>query len=317
MLAGVDIICFAASYTVALILEISRLAFRSGIRGAVMLGFAGAGLVAHSAYLYYRAVQATGAPLSSESDWYIIAAWVLVVVYLYLVHYHPKTAFGCFLLPLALVLIAAGCFLANPEPLDRVPASRIWGIIHGLSILLATVSVLIGFVAGVMYLEQTRRLKLKRPPKRGLRLPSLEWLARTNSRAIVISVIMMGVELASGMILNRINYSRQLARLPWNDPLVLSTQIMFVWLLLSAVLGAVYKPARHGRKVAYLTLVSFVFLVFALGAGLLLDTSHWGPKQDPPPEETPASRSVGHAPDTACCTRPGAYRRLPPPGGSA
>src|SRR4030042_325751 len=106
MLSGVSILCFAASYCVALVLEISRLLFRSGVRGAVMLAFAGAGLVAHSAYLYYRAVNTAGSPLSSEHDWYLVAAWVLVVVYLYLVYYHPQNAFGVFLLPLVLGLIA-------------------------------------------------------------------------------------------------------------------------------------------------------------------------------------------------------------------
>ena len=69
MLERIEVICFAASYTVALVLEISRLLFRSGVRGTVMLGFAGAGLVAHSVYLYYRlhyrALSANGSPLSS------------------------------------------------------------------------------------------------------------------------------------------------------------------------------------------------------------------------------------------------------------
>ena len=57
MLSGVGIICFASSYAVAWALEISRLLFRSGVRGVVMLGFAGTGLVAHSAFLYYQAVK--------------------------------------------------------------------------------------------------------------------------------------------------------------------------------------------------------------------------------------------------------------------
>ena len=46
MLLRVTITCFAASYLVALILEVTRLLFRSGIRGATLLIFAGAGLFA-------------------------------------------------------------------------------------------------------------------------------------------------------------------------------------------------------------------------------------------------------------------------------
>ena len=139
-------------------LEISRLLFRSGVRGAIMLGFAAAGLVAHTAFLYYRAVKAVhgevAAPLSSEHDWFLVAAWALVVVYLYLAVLRPKVPFGLFLLPLALGLIGAATFWATTEPLAREPASKIWGAIHGVSIVLAVVSVLVGFMAGLMYLGQ-------------------------------------------------------------------------------------------------------------------------------------------------------------------
>jgi len=184
--------------------------------------------------------------------------------------------FGLFLLPLALALIGAGTFLATTEPLAREPASKIWGAIHGVSIVLAAVSVLIGFVAGLMYLGQSRRLKHKRLPAGRLRLPSLEWLERTNSRAIVASLAMLGIGVLSGMVLNLVNRGDDAARLGWSDPVVLSTWLMFFWLLASVVAIAVYRPARQGRKVAYLTVASFVFLVIMLAAGLLMDSRHWG-----------------------------------------
>jgi ABC-type uncharacterized transport system permease subunit len=278
MLSGVSILCFAASYAVALVLELSRLLFRSGIRGAAMLGFAGAGLLAHSAFLYYRAREATAAgssPLCCEKDWYLLAAWALVATYLFLVYYHPRVPFGLFLLPLALVLIAVAAWAADAQPFTRGQASRTWGITHGVSIVLAAVAVLIGFTAGLMYLWQAWRLKQKRPPWGGLRLPSLEWLQRTNSRALVVSVVMLGIGVVSGLILNLIPGRENREPLPWHDPVVLSTQVMFAWLLLALVLGAVYKPARQGRKVAYFTVVSFVLLVLALGAGLLTESRHW------------------------------------------
>jgi ABC-type uncharacterized transport system permease subunit len=171
MLSGVTILCFAASYVIVLALEVSRLVFRSGIRGAAMIAWAAAGLLAHSAFLYYRAVSTAGPPLSSNRDWYLLAAWTLVVVYLYLLSFHPKTHFGLFLLPLVLGLIATAAWLPA-RPFEREPASKAWGIVHGMSILLATVSVLVGFAAGLMYLYQARRLKSKRPPLAGLRLPA-------------------------------------------------------------------------------------------------------------------------------------------------
>ena len=289
MLSGVSIICFAASYGVTLALEITRLLFRSGLRGAIMLGFAGAGLVAHTAYLYYRAIHATGSPLSSSQDWCLVAAWVLVATYLYLTYYHPGTAFGLFILPLVLGLIATGTYLADPQPFPREPASRVWGMIHAASILLGMVAVLVGFATGLMYLGQAYRLKHKLPPRRGLRLPSLEWLGRANSRAIGIAALMLGAGILFGAILNLINYGPQTERLPWHDPVVLSTLVMFAWLVLCAGIGLFYRPAREGHRVALLTLISFLFLAVALALVLFGSTQHGGPR----PSERSGSRGRG------------------------
>ncbi len=142
--------------------------------------------------------------------------------------------------------------------------------------MLATVAVLVGFVAGLMYLGQVRHLKRKIVSTRGLRLPSLEWLQWANFRALVVAVLMLAVGILSGLVLNRINADDEAGRLAWNDPVVMSTWLMFFWLLAAVVLGALYRPARGGRKVAYLTLVSFVFLAIMLAAGLLMQSGHWG-----------------------------------------
>jgi ABC-type uncharacterized transport system permease subunit len=273
MLHGVGIVCFAGSYAVALVLELSRLVFRSAIRGAVMLGFAAAGLAAHTAFLYHQAVETPGSPLLSQREWYLIAAWLLVVVYLYLTCYHPGRSFGLFLLPLVLGLIGVAVFFASPEPYAREPASRAWGLLHGWAILLASVSLLVGLVAGMMYLEQARRLKKKRPPMRGLRLPSLEWLRRANSRAIVIATFMLGLGLLSGEVLRLLSHGDSV---PWNDPVVLSTFGVFGCLLASVAVGVFYRPPTAGRKVAYLTLLSFLALVLALAMVLSMGTRHGG-----------------------------------------
>ena len=270
MLSHVQIFCFLASYTVALALEVSRLWFRSGIRGIVMLGFVVAGLIAHTAFLYNSAVEAAGSPLSSNRDWLLLAAWVLVMVYFYLACYHPATHFGVFLLPLVLGLIAAAHF-ADPKQFLREP-SKIWGVIHGTSILLATVTVLFGFAAGLMYLEQAKRLKHKRRSYLKLRLPSLEWLQTANSRTMLASMLLVGIAVVSGIVLNLLSGHR----VPWNDWVVLGTLALFGWLLLHVIIGAFfYRPIRRGRKVAYLTLVNFVFLV-ALVLGMFIGTKHGG-----------------------------------------
>jgi hypothetical protein len=135
------------------------------------------------------------------------------------------------------------------------------------------VAVTSGFVAGLMYLMQARRLKLKLPPSEGFRLPSLEWLAKINSRAIMLSTLLIGIGFLSGTILNVIDRESS-GQVPWTDPVIWSSLLMLAWLVAAAVFNATYRPARRGRKVAYLTIVNFVFLAIVLAVLLLVDTQH-------------------------------------------
>lgn len=282
MLSRVTVVCFAASYVVALALELSRLAFRSSLRGVLVLAFTAAGLVAHTAFLFYQAerinaqLHGVGPPLSSTQHWYFTAAWLLAALYLFLAVSHPRVQFGLFFLPLVLALIGVGHYLADPHPALSPPDPSIWGLIHGSSLLLATVAVLAAMVAGVMYLGQAQRLKRKTVPHHGLYLPSLEWLQRVNARGLNVGIAMLAIGIVSGMVLNLIYAERHQRFVPWTDPVVLITVGMFAWLAGCRLAGWAYRPAREGRKVAYLTLVSFVFLVLALAIGLLLETRHSG-----------------------------------------
>jgi len=272
MFLSITTLCFAGCYGVTLALELSRLLFRSGVRGAVMVGFGALGLVTHTWYLGLRAVETSTAPLSSAQDWYLVAAWVLAAMYLALTYYYPKSAVGLFMMPLVLALIGAA-ELADDLPLSRSGASQFWGTIHGVTLLLGTISVLIGFVAGVMYLLQARRLKLKHPRGMHFQLPPLERLGQVNGSAITLSAVMLGAGFLSGTILNVVS-----RHLPWSDPVVWSTTLMFAWQSAAALFNVFYRAAREGRKVAYLTTASFVFLVIALGAYIV---GHGGTASSP------------------------------------
>jgi ABC-type uncharacterized transport system permease subunit len=274
MLSGTSIFCFAASYTVALALEVSRLFFRSGVRGAILLAFGAAGFFAHTVYLVYRA-GVESMPLASEFDWYLVAAWLLAAIYIYLTLHFPRTAVGLFTLPLVLALVAVAARFANRQPFPLTKASQFWGTVHGGFLLLGTVAVLVGFVAGVMHLLQSDRLKHKRLPTLGVQLPSLEWLERANSRATVVATLALGAGFVSGLLLNLVNRSAHPGEaLPWSDPMIWSSGLLLAWMLAAAAFSRLYRPARQGRKVAYLTVASFVFLVAVLAVQLAMPTLH-------------------------------------------
>lgn len=269
MLSGISITCFVASYAVALALEASRLWFRSGARGAAMIGFAGAGIVAHTLYLGYRAATTSAAPLSSGFDWFLVAAWIMAVAYIYLTLAHRENAFGLFMLPLVLLLVGVGALFADRRPASETEAVQAWGLIHGVFLLGGIAAVAIGFAAGLMCLVQSYRLKRKLAPTPRFRLPSLEWLERAAQRATLISVALLATGFLSGIVLNLVNHRWPGGEIPWTDPIIWSSGLLLAWVVAAAVFTAVYKPARQGRKAAYLTVGSFLFLVLFIGIQLL------------------------------------------------
>jgi ABC-type uncharacterized transport system permease subunit len=270
MIPKLTVLCFALSYAATLLFEITRLFFRSGLRGAIMLGFAGLGLVLHALFLIKRWTdEGAYPPLSSEFDWYLVTAWLLAFCYLVLVFFHPRNSIGIFCLPLVLGLIAAALFWASPEPFPEAEGTRVWRWVHGGSLLVGTVAVMIGFAAGLMYLLAAYRLRHKLPPRQGLELPSLEWLGRVSERAIVVSVVFLLCGFGTGLVLSRLAHGA----IWWTDPVVWMSTVLSAWMAVVAVFNFAYKPARQGRKVAYLTLGTFLFLAMTLGA-LLVGHQH-------------------------------------------
>ena len=310
MLTGITIVCFSASYAVTLGLEISRLFFRVPVRVPLLRGsmsgdtarmvlmllFAAAGLAAHTLYLYNRATapQLASVPLSNWHDWYLIAAWILAAVYLIFAVSRLQTSIGLFLQPVVLILVGVGYSFPQNLALPRKQAQNVWGATHGIMLLLGTVAVSLGFVAGLMYLVQSYRLKQKLPPRQGFKLPSLEWLQKVNKQSLVLSSFLIALGMLAGIILNLV---KQQGKLPWSDPIVTMSGVLLVWLVAATIFEWTYKPAQQGRKVAYLTVVSFVILALVMGLLVLGSSEH--------------TRAAGIAPGSNQPTSEPANQQLP------
>jgi hypothetical protein len=89
-----------------------------------------------------------------------------------------------------------------------------------------------------------------------------------------LSAVLIALGFASGLLMIIASHRGERAYTLWTDPVVLSLAVMLLWLIVAEVFRLVYPAARRGRKVAYLTLASFVFLVIALASLTLLDTVH-------------------------------------------
>lgn len=270
MLSGITLLIFAASYLITLGLEIARIFVQARWRAFLSLGFAVVGLVTHTLYLVgeQRGLIDSG-PISSWHQWCLMAAWVLVSLYLIAAFAQPGTSLGLFLLPLVLLLVGVAYLMDQVAPFSASTSAETWGVIHGTALLAGTVVVMLGFVTGVMFQIQSYRLKHKMLSSEGFRLPSLEWLEITNRRSLIVSTCLLAGGLFAGILL-KLNHNS----FPWNDPVIWSSAILFLWLVASMIFELVYRPARRGQKVAYLTMANFVFLALVLGLVLFGPSQH-------------------------------------------
>lgn len=276
-LSGISVTCFVGSYVVALLLELTRPLFRIPARGAITIGFTVAGLLAHLVYLVMLADPTVGRAdaglLAGWYSWSLLLAWAVAACYLVLYLRRPDTTIGYFLLPPVLGLILLAILVQDWEPFTRQRAAGFWRTIHGMSMLVGAAAVLLGFVAGVMFLVQSVRLKHKRGGSSGLRLPTLEWLQKLNRGCLVFSTIAVALGTLAGVVMNL----NETGYVPWTSRGVILPFVLLIWLLAATGMEFFYKPARQGRKVAYLTLASFGFLVLAMVG--VLGSGHGGRSQ--------------------------------------
>jgi ABC-type uncharacterized transport system permease subunit len=265
----ISIVCFLASYILALAAELTRLRGRVAWGRIATLGITGAGLLAHTLYLLNRAHQTNLPPLlSSMHDWLLVLAWLVVLVYLFITLLDRDLAIGFVAWPVAVGLIFASNFVSKDTVLTT-NVHRSWTMLHVSLLVFGIAGVVLGFIVSLIYLWQHRRLKHRHAGHAALTLPSLERLARWNRWLLLVSVPLLtfGMIIGIGLTIARRGLSDD--ELPWLDPLILVSAVG--WLLMAAVF--VWLLARQrtpGRQVAWLTAWACGFLLLTtVGAQML------------------------------------------------
>ena len=282
-LSEISITCVLASYFVVLVLELLRLFGRIPGRGLFVIGMMSVGLFTHICYLMLQATASEGAEggsqeiglLATWSDWSLLLALGLAIAFFVLYLRRPDTIISFFFLPAVMGLLGLAIALGNRPPFSRTEAIEVWRSVHAIAMMAGSIAVLIGFLAGIMYLVQSRRLKQKRAGS-SFRLPTLESLGRLNRRCLVGSTIAVGIGLIAGVVMNLNRWGS----VGWTDQGVLLSTLLLVWLLVATGVEYFYAPASRGRKAVYLTLASGGFLVLAMIG--VLTTSHGQSEQDSP-----------------------------------
>jgi len=80
------------------------------------------------------------------------------------------------------------------------------------------------------------------------------------------------------VVMNAIKSASDATAVPWTDSVILSSAVLLGWLVAASLFEFTYKPAQQGRKVAYLTVASFVFLALVFSMLVWGNTKHAAPR---------------------------------------
>jgi ABC-type uncharacterized transport system permease subunit len=142
-------------------------------------------------------------------------------------------------------------------------------MLHAALLSLGIAGVAAGIISSLMYLIQHRRLRRKQAEPAGLKLLSLERLARLNHLSVLAAVPLLSLGLAIGFLLAFLA-ERQGRTVSFWDPVVIASSV--AWLVMIVVLGkAISAEQPAGKGVAVRTLLAFGFLLATL-LGLQLAT---------------------------------------------
>lgn len=270
MLDRVSVFCFLASYAVAFLLELTQFLRRStAIRWGTVL-FTGAGLVAHSVYLVVRSRHHDLPPLlGSTHDWLLVAAWLIVVLYLGIQIWNHSLSLGVFCLPIVLGLVVSSRYVSN-RPIPQTAEMRQWGMIHATFWVFGILGVALALLVSLMYLVQHSRLKHKQAQPAALKLFSLERLGRMNWWLIVVSVPLLTLGVLSGLWMIHLSQQSSHPVDLFSIP-VLANAV--VWGVMAVLFGWLLAGRyRTGRIIAWRTLLACLFMLMTLLAMMLTST---------------------------------------------
>jgi len=240
-----------ASAFAALVLNLRKLVPWTPILASV-------GLIAHLSDLVLTGRSLGGLPLRDYRD--VLSLLIAAAVVVYLVSFF-RTRFevlGAVILPVVLILI----FISNLLPNDVLPVSKdLEKLLMNFHIFIAVLgasALFLTFAASVLYLIQERGLKEKRPPRFGLKLPSLERCDSIGKWSLMWGFPLLTLTIVTGGIWSANFRSRYWL---WEGK---ETFALLAWMILGVIISARLLRGWRGKKAAYLTILAFTALILRM-----------------------------------------------------
>jgi cytochrome c-type biogenesis protein CcsB len=254
-------------YVCATGLALAHLMHRDDLLARLAALATAGGWVFHTLALVARGIELGRPPLGTLAEAVSVAAWVVVLLEMWVERRYRLRVLGAFVLPVALVLSLTAIARPLSAPMDRALASA-WLWVHVALALVGIAAFVLNFAGAVMYLLQARTLKARRTGPVYYRLPSLETLDRLTYRTLAVGFPFLTI----GLVLGALWAGTAWGTLLTYDPLAILSAV--AWAIYAATLAGRAAAGLHGRRAAYCSVAGFAALVLTLGAGLFLPGRH-------------------------------------------
>lgn len=221
--------------------------------------------------LIFRAVELKAIPLTGLFESMIVLTIVFGLIYLFFSIAIEQVWFGSVMAWVILTMIVMAGIVAKPASEPHAVAATPWAIAHGIAMILGGASIIFATASAFLSLLGSGKLKRKKIVQVLGKVPNIEKLERMNLLGVKAGFVLLTIGLVSGLGLASKLGTGIVAWLA--DGKVVS--IIVAWILLGIILVSNRMLLLKGKMRAYLTVVVFVLVLFAiLGVTILGATQH-------------------------------------------
>jgi len=221
--------------------------------------------------LIFRAVALKAIPLTGLFESMVVLTIVFGLIYLFFSIAIEQVWFGSVMAWVILTMILMAGIVAKPAAEPDALAATPWAIAHGIAMILGGASITFATASAFLSLLGRGRLKRKEVMQVLGKVPNIEKLERMNLLGVRVGFVLLTIGLVSGFGLASMLGTGVVAWLA--DGKVVS--IIVAWILLGIILVSNRMLLLKGKMRAYLTVVAFVLVLFAiLGVTILGATQH-------------------------------------------
>jgi len=223
--------------------------------------FTGAGFICQTLSIG-AASMATGGTQLNGANQLMLASWALVLLYFVMEHLIKIKIYGTFLIPVAVVFMAAAeiltHFAAGPTSLTPVQLTQLasWRVaFHVALVVFANAGFAFGAVSAALYLWQESQLKNHHSNIVTRRLPSLATLQTVARRSISFAFPVY----TAGLLLGIIRAIEESVSSWFFDPRIMIAGV--VWLTFGFYLTLVYRHNASSRTTSWVAVLGFILVV--------------------------------------------------------